>query len=161
MKKIVKLSLIASLFITSIFANDYKNTKTKVLDKRFNTAGAMLAYTEFELSGEPMVEGLGLDLDTLDPNAINEPTKFDYTAGIESYEYSEEAMYALNYQSKMGPHLVNGLLNAKRGGNMQSLAKRFMKFAKVTGNDYSILPINMHPTALAIYLRTSRIFAKS
>ena len=148
MKKIVKLSLITSLFIASVFASDYKNTKTKVLDKRFNTAGAMLAYTEFELSGEPMVEGLGLDLDTLDANAINQPTKFDYTAGIESYEYSEEAMYALNYQSKMGPHLVNGLLNAKRGGNMQSLAKRFIKFAKVTGNDPSILPLNMHPTAL-------------
>ena len=108
----------------------------------------MFAYTEFELSGEPMAEGLGLDLDTLDPNAVNQPTQFDYTAGIESYEYSEEAMYALNYQSKMGPHLVNGLLNAKRGGDMKSLAKRFIKFAKATGNDPEILPLNMHPTAL-------------
>ncbi len=145
MKNIVKMSLAASLVVSSLYA---ANTKAEVMDKRFNTAGAMFAYTEFELSGEPMAEGLGLDLDTLDPNAINQPTQFDYTAGIESYEYSEEAMYALNYQSKMGPHLVNGLLNAKRGGDMTSLAKRFIKFAKVTGNDPEILPLNMHPTAL-------------
>jgi hypothetical protein len=148
MKKFIKMSVVASLIATSVYASDYKSTKTTVMDKTFNTAAAMLAYTEFELSGEPMAEGLGLDLDTLDPNAINQPTEFDYTTGIESYEYSEEAMYALNYQSKMGPHLVNGLLNAKRGGDMKSLAKRFIKFAKVTGNDPSILPLNMHPTAL-------------
>ncbi len=146
MKKMVKMSFIASVLVTSLYANS--DTKAEVVDKRFNTAGAMFAYTEFELSGEPMAEGLGLDLDTLDPNAINQPTTFDYTAGIESYEYSEEAMYALNYQSKMGPHLVNGLLNEKRGGNMESLAKRFVEFAKVTGNDPEILPLNMHPTAL-------------
>jgi len=145
MKNIIKLSLAASLVVSSLYAG---GAKAKVIDKRFNTAGAMFAYTEFELSGEPMAEGLGLDLDTLDPNAVNQPTQFDYTAGIESYEYSEEAMYALNYQSKMGPHLVNGLLNAKRGGDMKSLAKRFIKFAKVTGNDPEILPLNMHPTAL-------------
>ncbi len=145
MKNIIKMSLAASLVVSSLYA---ANTKAEVMDKRFDTAGAMFAYTEFELSGEPMAEGLGLDLDTLDPNAINQPTKFDYTAGIESYEYSEEAMYALNYQSKMGPHLVNGLLNAKRGGDMASLAKRFIKFAKATGNDPEILPLNMHPTAL-------------
>ena len=90
MKKFIKISVIASLLATSVYA-DYKDTKTKVVDKTFDTAGAMLAYTEFELSGEPMAEGLGLDLDTLDPNAINQPTQFDYTAGIESYEYSEEA----------------------------------------------------------------------
>ena len=95
-----------------------------------------------------MAESLGLDLDTLDPNAINQPTKFDYTAGIESYEYSEEAMYALNYQSKMGPHLVNGLLNEKRGGSMESLAKRFIQLTQATGNSPEILPLNMHPTAL-------------
>ena len=148
MNKIIKMSVVTSLVVTSLFAaRPFANTKTEVLNKRFITAGAMLAYTEFELSGEPMAEGLGVDLDTLDPNAINQPTEFDYTAGIESYEYSEEAMYALNYQSKMGPHLVNGLLNASRGGDMVSLAKRFVHFAKVTGNDPEILPLNMHPTA--------------
>jgi len=148
MNKIIKMSVAASLVVTSLYAaKPFANTKTEVINKRFITAGAMLAYTEFELSGEPMAEGLGVDLDTLDPNAINQPTEFDYTAGIESYEYSEEAMYALNYQSKMGPHLVNGLLNAKRGADMMSLAKRFIHFAKVTGNDPEILPLNMHPTA--------------
>jgi hypothetical protein len=149
MNKFLKLSIAASLVVASLHADkSFSNTKTEVLDKRFETAGSMLAYTEFELSGEPLAESLGLDLDTLDPNAINQPTEFDYTAGIESYEYSEEAMYALNYQSKMGPHLVNGLLNAQRGGDMVALAKRFVHFAKVTGNDPSIIPLNMHPTAL-------------
>jgi len=148
MKRLIKMSVAASLVVTSLYAaKPFANTKTEVLNKRFITAGAMLAYTEFELSGEPMAEALGVDLDTLDPNAVNQPTEFDYTAGIESYEYSEEAMYALNYQSKMGPHLVNGLLNASRGGDMMSLAKRFVHFAKVTGNDPEILPLNMHPTA--------------
>ncbi|MCJ8326134.1 MAG: hypothetical protein MJK08_03445 [Campylobacterales bacterium] len=160
MKKLIKLSFAVSLIASSMLANDsYKSTKTKVLDKTFNTAGVMLAYSEFELSGEPMVEGLGLDLDTLNPNVINKPTQFDYTAGIESYEYSEEAMYALNYQSKMGPHLVNGLLNAKRGGTMASFAKRFTLFAKVTGNDVSIIPLNMHPTALP-YVSGMPVFSK-
>lgn len=94
--------------------------KVEVLDKSFDVAGGMLAYTEFELSGEPLAEGLGLDLDVLNPSAVNKPTAFDYVAGIESYEYSEEAMYAVNYQSKMGPHIANGPLNASRGGSMKS-----------------------------------------
>ena len=158
MNKLIKISIAASMIATTVYASSA--TKTKVLDKTFNTAGAMLAYTEFELSGEPMVEGLGLDLDTLDPSSINKPTQFDYTAGIESYEYSEEAMYALNYQSKMGPHLVNGLLNAKRGGDMKAFAKRFMEFAKVTGNEASIIPLNMHPTALP-YVSGNPTFAKN
>ena len=149
MNRLFKMSVVASMVVTSLCAAaPNTNTKAEVLDKRFYTAGSMLAYTEFELSGEPLAESLGLDLDTLDPNAINQPTQFDYTAGIESYEYSEEAMYALNYQSKMGPHLVNGLLNAKRGGDMAALATRFIEFAKATGNSPEIIPLNMHPTAL-------------
>jgi len=93
MNKVLKLSVAASLVVTSLYAaKPFSNTKTEVINKKFITAGAMLAYTEFELSGEPMAEGLGVDLDTLDPNAINQPTEFDYTASIESYEYSEEAM---------------------------------------------------------------------
>jgi len=87
MKKLIKISVIASLLATSVYA-DYKTTKTTVVDKTFNTAGAMLAYTEFELSGEPMAEGLGLDLDTLDPNAINQPTQFAFTNSPESSNHS-------------------------------------------------------------------------
>lgn len=149
MSKTIKLSFLAAIAVTSLFAaKPYANTKAEVIDKRFYTAGAMFAYTEFELSGEPLAETLGLDLDTLDPNAINKPTEFDYTAGVESYEYSEEAMYALNYQSKMGPHLANGILNSKRGGNMESLAKRFTELSKATGNDVQIIPLNIYPIAL-------------
>ena len=62
-----------------------------VTDTLHDTAGNFLAYTEFELSGEPLAESLGLDLDILDPDQLNQPSDFDYAAGIASYEYSEEA----------------------------------------------------------------------
>lgn len=147
LKSIIKLSVAATLAL-SVGLNAAE-VKVEVKDKKFDVAGSMLAYTEFELSGEPLAESLGLDLDTLDPNAVDVPTEFDYTAGIESYEYSEEAMYAINYQSKMGPHLVNGILNKARGGDMQAFAKRFVEFANVTSFPAEEIPLNMHPTALA------------
>jgi hypothetical protein len=124
---------------------DPLKVKVEVLDKTFDTAGGMLAYTEFELSGEPLAEGLGLDLDVLDPNQVNKPTAFDYTAGIESYEYSEEAMYAVNYQSRMGAHLVNGPVNKTRGASMEALGKRFIELAKATSFPVSEIPLNMYP----------------
>jgi hypothetical protein len=119
-----------------------------VVDGRFDTAGSMIAYTEFELSGEPMAESLGLDLDVLDPNTLNEPSAFDYAAGIESYEYSEEAMYAVNYQSKLGPHLANGPLNATRGGTLESLGNRFMELTRSVGFSADELPLNLYPVTL-------------
>lgn len=117
----------------------------EVLDYRHDPASTFLAYTEFELSGEPLAEALGLDLDVLDPDAIDLPTRFDYIAGIESYEYSEEAMYALNYQSGMGPHLVNGLRNRERGGDMASLNHRFTELASSVGYPVADMPLNLYP----------------
>jgi hypothetical protein len=117
----------------------------EVTDKTFHVAGGMLAYTEFELSGEPMAESLGLDLDVLDPVVIDQPTAFDYAAGIESYEYSEEAMYAVNFQSKMGPHIANGPLNATRGGTMESLGKRVVELAGSVAYPVEELPLNFYP----------------
>ncbi|MEH6648617.1 MAG: hypothetical protein V7707_01180 [Motiliproteus sp.] len=122
--------------------------KVEVLDKRFMPASAMLAYTEFELSGEPLAESLGLDLDTLDPDQIDQPSAFDYAAGIESYEYSEEAMYALNFQSKAGPHLVNGPQSSKRGGDMPSLGKRFIELASSVAYPAEEIPLNLYPISL-------------
>ena len=98
MRKTVLVQAIACALLSSA-----AQAAVKVEDKTFNTAANMLAYTEFELSGEPLAEAIGLDLDVLDANRADEPTPFDFAAGIESYEYSEEAMYALNYQSGMGP----------------------------------------------------------
>lgn len=121
------------------------NVKVEVLDKVFDVAAGMLAYTEFELSGEPLAESLGLNLDTLNPNAVNAPTAFDYAAGIESYEYSEEAMYAVNFQSKLGPHLANGPVNAARGGTMDSLGKRFIELMAAVGFEPEELPQNIYP----------------
>lgn len=48
--------------------------KVAVTDYQFDTAGNLFAYSEFELSGEPMLEGLGLDLDLLDPAEPCQPT---------------------------------------------------------------------------------------
>lgn len=144
MSKTLKfLSLTSALALSSAAFAD--GVKVEVVDKTFNPGGGFLAYTEFELSGEPLAESLGLDLDVLDPVALNKPTAFDYTAGIESYEYSEEAMYAVNYQSKMGPHLANGPLNAKRGGTPESLGKRFIELSASVAFPTEEIPLNMYP----------------
>ena len=139
------LACVSTLSLATAALAAPKDVKVEVLNKEFDVAGGMLAYTEFELSGEPLAEGLGLDLDTLVPSKINAPTAFDYTAGIESYEYSEEAMYAVNYQSKLGPHLVNGPVNAARGGTLDSLGKRFVELMDAVGFAADELPLNLYP----------------
>ncbi|WP_461536808.1 hypothetical protein [Spongorhabdus nitratireducens] len=136
------------LLTAAVFSATLNAAEVTVLDKTHYPAGQFLAYTEFELSGEPLVEGLGLDLDVLDPNRANQPTAFDFMAGIGSYEYSEEAMYALNYQSTMGPHLVNGPLNKARGGKMEDLGKRLLEMAKAVGFPAGEIPLNMFPISL-------------
>lgn len=122
----------------------------KVTDPSFDTGAAMFAYTEYELAGEPLAEGLGLNLDVLDPDQANQPDPFDFTAGIESYEFSEEAMYAVNYQSRLGPHLVNGPVNAKAGGTMESLGKRFIALANAVGFAPEELPLNLYPISFPL-----------
>ncbi|PWK07427.1 hypothetical protein [Tumebacillus permanentifrigoris] len=115
----------------------------------FDTAGNMMAYAEFELSGEPMAERLGLNLDLLDPQKVNDPTPFDYTAGIKSYEYSEEAMYEVVEKSGLGLHLINGPINLTRGANgAESLAKRFQELADATGYNQDEIFQNMYPTMI-------------
>ncbi len=118
-----------------------------ILDATHDPAGNFLAYTEFELSGEPLAESLGLDLDVLDPNTVNQPSVFDYTAGIESYEYSEEAMYALNYQSQMGPHLVNGPQHGS-GAGIKALDQRLNELAHAVGFPAEEIPSNLYPISL-------------
>ena len=143
-----KLSIAVSLVIAVASNSVYAAPKVTVLDKTLKPAANFLAYTEFELSGEPLAESLGLDLDILDPSLANMPTAFDFSAGIESYEYSEEAMYALNYQSSMGPHLANGPLNKLRGGKLENLGARFVEMAKSVGFSPSEIPLNMYPISL-------------
>ena len=143
-KTVLGAAISAAIFASTVHAA----AKVEVLDKTHNPAGQFLAYTEFELSGEPLAEGLGLDLDVLDPNRADEPTAFDFAAGIESYEYSEEAMYALNYQSGMGPHIVNGPLNKARGGKLENLGQRVIKMAEAVGFPASEVPLNMYPISL-------------
>ncbi|MDH2431485.1 hypothetical protein QCD60_02790 [Pokkaliibacter sp. MBI-7] len=134
--------------IASVTLSQWASAAVEVKDIRFSPAANMLAYTEFELSGEPLAESLGIDLDTLDPNQVNQPHAFDYKAGIESYEYSEEAMYALNYQSQMGIHLANGPLNKARGGTMQDFGKRVIEMAGAVGFAPEEIPLNMYPLSL-------------
>jgi len=132
----------------SLFTPTINATQVNVIDKTLNPASNFLAYTEFELSGEPLAEALGLDLDMLDPTIAASPTAFDFAAGIESYEYSEEAMYALNYQSTMGIHLINGPTNKARGGSSKHLSIRINEMAKAVGFDSNAIPKNMYPLAI-------------
>jgi hypothetical protein len=116
----------------------------------FDTAANMFAYAEFELSGEPLAESLGLDLDLLDPGKQDSPTPFDYAAGIESYEYSEEAMYEVLEKSGLGLHLVNGPINRKwakaSGDARKALAERYYALAQAVGYAPDELFQNMFPT---------------
>ncbi|MGR6779111.1 hypothetical protein [Moritella viscosa] len=156
MKKSALCFAISSALLSAAFTA--QAASVKVLDKTLSPAANFLAYTEFELSGEPLAESLGLDLDVLDPNQVDQPTAFDYAAGIESYEYSEEAMYALNYQSTMGPHLVNGPINQARGGSLADLGKRFISLAGAVGFPSEEIPLNMYPISVP-YVSGSPEFA--
>ncbi|MFY0545248.1 hypothetical protein [Brevibacillus sp. H7] len=129
-----------------------KETKKLAVERAgtgFDTAANMFAYAEFELSGEPLAESLGLDLDLLDAGKPDSPTPFDYAAGIESYEYSEEAMYEVVEKSGLGLHLVNGPINQKRAGSKdprQALAERYYTLAGSVGYAPQELFQNMFPT---------------
>jgi len=142
------LSAALSALVAGTGATARAGAEVEILDRSFDTAATLLAYTEFELSGEPLAEALGLDLDVLDPSQLGRPTAFDYTAGIESYEYSEEAMYALDYQSRMGLHLVNGPANGARGGSLETLGKRVIELCGTVRYPPEELPLNLYPISV-------------
>ncbi|WP_335870992.1 hypothetical protein [Bacillus sp. 2205SS5-2] len=132
-------------------ANNEKNISVPVKNYNFDTAGNMFAYAEFELSGEPLAESLGLNLDILDVNAINQPTVFDYTAGVESYEYSEEAMYEVVEKSGLGLHLVNGpvikaMAQQEQKSTEEILGERFYSLADSVGYPQEEIFQGMFPT---------------
>jgi hypothetical protein len=129
------------------------NISVPVTDYSFDTAGNMFAYSEFELSGEPLAEGLGLDLDVLDARKMDKPTKFDYIAGIESYEYSEEAMYEVTEKSGLGLHLIYGPMTEQQAqkaqkSNDEVLAERFYQLADSVGYAHEEIFRNMFPTMI-------------
>lgn len=132
-------------------AEGKSSVSVPVTDHTFDTAGNMFAYAEFELSGEPLVEGLGLNLDVLDPKKVNKPEKFDYTAGIEAYEYSEEAMYEVVEKSGLGLHLINGpvvseMAKLKGQAPDEVLGERFYELADAVGYPKEEIFRNMFPT---------------
>ncbi|MDQ0243460.1 hypothetical protein J2S09_000996 [Bacillus fengqiuensis] len=168
-KVMTTVALASSLFLTSACSNEKaskkEETKTEeakaekgnvtvpVTDYTFDTAGNMFAYAEFELSGEPLVEGLGLDLDVLDVRKLDQPAKFDYTAGVESYEYSEEGMYEVTEKSGLGLHLIHGPavaeLAKKSGKDTPTvLGERFYELADSVGYPREELFSNMYPTLI-------------
>lgn len=122
-------------------------------EDRFDTAGNMFAYAEFELSGEPLAETLGLDLDLLDANKPDEPGAFDYVAGIESYEYSEEGMYEVVEKSGLGVHLLSGpevVALAKQKGMTanEALVSRLQALANAVGYPLEEIHQGMYPTLI-------------
>ncbi|MCL6585683.1 MAG: hypothetical protein K6T72_04060 [Anoxybacillus sp.] len=148
-------SLLLASACTPMQETNEKKEKTTiavpVTDYTFDTAGNMFAYSEFELSGEPLAEGLGLNLDVLDARKMNKPTKFDYTAGIESYEYSEEAMYEVTEKSGLGLHLIHGPVTAKwaekeKKAADEALANRFYALADSVEYPHEEIFRNMFPT---------------
>lgn len=150
MKKTLVSSVAAMLLVSAAGCG---GTEVKVTDYTFDTAGNMFAYAEFELSGEPLAESLGLDLDVLDAGKIDSPTPFDYIAGIESYEYSEEAMYELVEKSGMGLHLLHGPVYAKLAAESgkqpnEELVARFGKLAEAVRVPLEDLHKNMFPTLI-------------
>lgn len=165
-KVMTATALMSSLLLTSACTSDHESTgsnkkekgttaniEVPVTDYTFDTAGNMFAYSEFELSGEPLAEGLGLDLDVLDARKLDKPTKFDYTAGIESYEYSEEAMYEVTEKSGLGLHLIHGPVTeqwAKKvhKSNDEALADRFYELADSVGYPREEIFRNMFPTMI-------------
>jgi hypothetical protein len=167
-KVMTTVALVSSLLLVSACSNEKtakEDTKTEeakpaktgvsvpVTDYTFDTAGNMFAYAEFELSGEPLVEGLGLDLDVLDIRKLDQPSEFDYTAGVESYEYSEEAMYEVTEKSGLGLHLIHGPavaeLASKSGKDTATvLGERFYELADSVGYPREELFSNMYPTLI-------------
>jgi hypothetical protein len=145
------VAALALLAVSVAAAGCSDSAAVKVKDYNFDTAGNMFAYAEFELSGEPLAESLGLDLDVLDARKPDSPTPFDYIAGIESYEYSEEAMYEVVEKSGLGLHLVNGPAvadEARKAGQTPNelLASRFLKMAGSVGQPADQIQQNMFPT---------------
>ena len=136
------LLCVAALIAPPAFA---QSASVQVVDKTYDVGAGAFAYTEYELSGEPLAESLGLNLEVLKPDMADKPDPFDFAAGIDSYEYSEEAMYAVDYQSQLGPHLANGPANAKRGGGMEDLGKRVIHLAQAVGLSPDELPQNIYP----------------
>ncbi len=125
----------------------------KVTDYNYDNAANMFAYAEFELSGEPLLEGLGVDLDILDPKKVDSPAKFDYTAGIEAYEYSEEAMYEVVEKSGLGLHLIHGPVvkqMADKSGKdpAEQLGERYYQLADAVGYPHEEIFRNMFPTLI-------------
>ncbi|AEH46728.1 hypothetical protein [Parageobacillus thermoglucosidasius] len=163
-KVMTAAALTSSLLLASACTSSGKETETKqkqaradlqvpVTDYTFDTAGNMFAYSEFELSGEPLAEALGLDLDVLDARKIDKPTKFDYTAGIESYEYSEEAMYEVTEKSGLGLHLIHGPVVEQMAKNVhktsgEALEGRFYELADSVGYPREEIFRNMFPTLI-------------
>lgn len=162
-KKVGSAIALSSSLVVSGCAEPTTNKKKKeeteaaiqvpVTDYTFRTAGNMFAYSEFELSGEPFAEELGLDLNLLDVRKINEPTEFDYIAGVESYEYSEEAMYEVTEKSGLGLHLIHGPVVkklAEQNGkeSYEVLADRFYFLADQVGYPREEIFRNMFPTLI-------------
>lgn len=140
--------LIGSAALTLGTQAQAQDVTSKVIDGSWDTPAGFFAYVEYELSGEPLAEGLGLNLDVLDPDQANKPDPFDFSAGILSYEMSEEAMYSVYYKSGLGPHLANGPVNLKRAGKgnpMEALGKRVVDLAAAAGETPADLPQNFYP----------------
>ncbi|HHG84184.1 MAG TPA: T9SS type A sorting domain-containing protein [Bacteroidetes bacterium] len=101
--RLLTLSAIAVLFSLS------QQTQAQLVilnDSTFTTASQMLLANELFESGEPFAEGLGYNLDNLDPMVLDSPDSIAYTTGIEAYEYSRYMLGTLTGRSGMGLNMM-------------------------------------------------------
>jgi hypothetical protein len=75
-------------------------------DNLFRTADQMFLANELFLSGEPLAESLGYNLDDLDPMVPNSPDSIAYTTGIDGYEYSRYLLGSVISRSGIGLHMM-------------------------------------------------------
>jgi hypothetical protein len=114
---------------------------------RFVTREHLLASAEMQISGEPLAEAMGRDLSLYSRDNLTPDVYFDtsllspgpwvdlpgFSSGIESYEYSKQAMNNLAFESAAGTSLVYGpLINSDGGVGLSAtanLAERVQHFA--------------------------------
>ncbi len=129
------------------------------IDTRVTVAESLLAACEMQISGEPLAEAMGRDLGAYSRDFIVPNLNFDkaressgawidlagFSTGIESYEYSKQAMNNVAFESGAGTSLAYGPLIPDAG-----LASRVQQFARASNAlGRFVFPPDTYPAANA------------
>ncbi|MFT3841791.1 MAG: hypothetical protein QM723_32675 [Myxococcaceae bacterium] len=107
----------------------------------------LLASGEMQISGEPLAEAMGRDLGDYSRDHLPADLYFDttplspgawidlpgYSTGIESYEYSKQAMNTIAFESGAGTSLVHAaLIETTSDGGLAALSERVHHYAEAS-----------------------------